>query len=231
MDEKTENRLGKIEALLAKTVDNGCTQEEATAAAEAAQRLMTTWGLEEAMLRVGRKVGVEEIATMLIPISGYWFKQRMRLYSYIATVNDCKCAYRNPSKVVKGGILATGFKEDIERTKILAHRLDAHMMHSLRGKSTSHAWKVSFLEGYCMTINMRLTRIKREATEAYKVHTPGTALAVIDKGKQVADAFETAHGKLRYSKNSGPKNFNSDGYRSGQDAGARANISTAELGR
>src|SRR6185503_520264 len=149
-----------------------------------------------------------------------------------AKLNDCRCVFQPTYKNRQGGLFVTGFKEDVDRTREICFRLDAHMLHSMRGKQVNHGWKLSFLDGYYHAVISRLSKAraesKRTAEQVYETKT--MALALVDKDKQVEDAYNDRWTNLRTTKSRGPKNFNGAGYSAGVAAGNSANLANGSIG-
>jgi len=106
--DKREGILAKIRALMAKTPENGCTEEEAKAAAAMVDRLLEKYeiDLDEVALRK-QEFAEHEVANG-------WLHPVGMAASSIATFTDCKCWIKNGKQIVY-----LGFSVDAEIAEYL----------------------------------------------------------------------------------------------------------------
>jgi Protein of unknown function (DUF2786) len=225
----------KIKALMAKTVQAGCTESEALAAADMAQRLIREYqiNLSEAEL-------IEEgFSNLELP----WVSERQqfiedRLATVIAAFTGCK-AFRFIGKPSRGQgkqakkdnykLIFIGLKSDVAFASWLINSLfsfaasaaDTHAINECHGYSAQQkreAWR-AFVDGLCDRIRSRLRQLKQAAQQT----SNGRSLMVIDKQALIAQYIQdrgfhiTGGKKVTVSLNNN-ENFYA-GYRRGASAG------------
>jgi len=93
------------------------------------------------------------------------------------------------------------------------------------------AFMQSFLIGYANVVGSRLSAQRKEAVKEAEDTRPGVALAVIDRDKAVANAWEKRHPPSSFAKaGRGASNSANAGYYAGRDAGSRANLGQSSVG-
>lgn len=136
-----------------------------------------------------------------------------------------------------------GFKRDAERVKLLANEfmLDAKAQAGAY-KSTPHYpgdrtasdrttnWRKSFMMGYAAEVRTRYAEAKRMLDDEQPGWaTTGSALVLVSREKQVADAY-AAKTNLRRGGRRRMQGFNPNGYASGQEAARNSNVGRARIG-
>jgi hypothetical protein len=225
----------KIKALMAKTVQAGCTESEAMAAADLAQRLINEYqiNLSEAELME------EGFSNLELP----WVSERQqfiedRLATAIAAFTGCK-AFRFIGKPSQGQgkqskkgnykLIFIGLKSDIAFASWLLNSLfsfaenegDKHAINECHGYSAQQkreAWR-AFVEGACDRIRSRLRQLKQAAQQT----SNGRSLMLIDKQALIAQhikdqGFKITDGKKVTTKLNNNESFYA-GYKRGADAG------------
>jgi Protein of unknown function (DUF2786) len=225
----------KIKALMAKTVQAGCTESEAMAAADMAQRLINEYqiNLSEAEL-------IEEgFSNLELP----WVSEKQqfiedRLATAIASFTGCK-AFRFISTLSKGQgkqnkkgnykLLFVGLKSDIAFASWLINNLftfaasaaDAHAIHECYGYNAQQkraAWR-AFVDGCCDRIRSRLAALKQAAQQS----SIGHSLMLLDKQALIAQhladqGLQINKGKKVTTELNNNESFYA-GYRKGADVG------------
>jgi len=225
----------KIKALLAKTVQAGCTEQEAFTAFELAQRLISEYQIDltEAEL-------IEEgFSTFALD----WTSEKRqfiedRLVVAIGKFTDCKplrvvnsSCFGKGKKTKKGSykLVFYGFKSDVAFASWLISSLisfaensaEAHVLYELGEeyslKQQKEAWR-AYVEGLCDRIRKRLAELK----QAPKVKT-GNAVAIINK-VQLIEQYLNEHGVKTKPGNKLSTNLDNEesfyaGYRRGEEAG------------
>lgn len=108
VDPKREERIRKIQALLSKTVENGCTEEEAASAQSAVQNLMEKWAIEDGDLGLGEKFRLyEQVVNVSHPDSSW----RGSLLNAVALNTGVYCVRFNANfrHASNKGSLGTGY--------------------------------------------------------------------------------------------------------------------------
>jgi hypothetical protein len=199
MDVQRKTEIAKkIKALLAKTVQAGCTESEAMAATETAQRLLAEYQID--------LTEAELIEEGFAFFEMDWVSERQqfiedRLAVAIGKFTDCK-AFRHmgdrtlgPGKKNKKGcykLVFHGFKSDVAFASWLVNSLitftsnaaEAHALYECNGYSAQQrreAWK-AYAEGVCDRIRARLKILK---TPAQVKSVDNRALTIINKSALV----------------------------------------------
>lgn len=210
----------KIRALLAKTVDNGCTEAEAMSAASKAKQLMDEYqiDLDEAGLEAeGFVRGTAEGAE----------KRKLNAQDWLANAISEYCEVKSWRTAVGGfysgrakyRYVFFGLRSDVEFANWLLKALEAFCWqraddYAVQTGEGDYLSKRNFVMGCASRISQRL----REQVAARKVQNQHTATGkslVIVKSAMVKREFDKLGLRLRTASRSG-------GYRSGGSAGAHA---------
>lgn len=238
MDEKLQSVVDKITALLNKTTARGCTDEEAEAAAEAAQRLMAKYQIDQAMLAFSGKGDGEAdvLDTVKLDIASSYFNPRLFLLDGIAKANDCRVVYFTKARGYRtNGAKVLGFKKDIALVMMMYTTLVAHMESSARryiprpGHGTNYKQRESHMMGFQQEVGRRLREARRFAEAQAKAEQPAAtsssvALALVDKTAQV-DKYVGKTGKGR----AGGGRYDYSAMQAGAQAGRNADIGGTRL--
>lgn len=216
----------RILALSAKTVKNGCTEEEAMAAISMVGKLLQQYNLsmDEVELRA------EECDTLIINTES---KVRGGVYfaiSAIGSFTGCKVWTRRTSTELSYCFF--GQKSDLLMAKYLYDLIVAAIKtESIKFKKTSayimarskKAATSSFTVGMGSRLSIRLSNTKKENENEVITARGGNTALVVLKSKIVDEAYRDLG--LKLSKNNGKtKIYNGSAYRSGQEAGDRVNL-------
>lgn len=231
----------KIAALLAKAEDPAATPAEAETYSRKAEELMVKWGISDALLaakRDGHDVRPEKIVERMHKIHHRYYQAEVMLVHNIAlgmgTVRVLKSDQYNHTSYV----YLIGYESDLDRLEVLWHSLWLQANTALKkwwkeykatpeGKYRTRSSEVfkdrrEFLLAFGSRVRTRLREMYRKEEAA--TGEPGTALALVDRGKQVDDEVARMHGKLRSG-----RGLNASGSYAGRAAGAAAG-SRADLG-
>lgn len=234
-DTKLQGVVDKITALLNKTTARGCTDEEAEAAAEAAQRLMAKYQIDEAMLAFSGKGEADTLDTIRIDIASSYFNPRLFLLDGIAKANDCRVVYFTKARGYKtNGAKVLGFKKDIALVMMMYTTLVAHMESSARryiprpGHGTNYKQRESHMMGFQDEVGRRLREARRfaeaQAQQEQPTGSTSMALALVDKRQQV-DRYVGKTGKGRTGRGS----YDGAAMGAGRQAGRNADIGGTRL--
>lgn len=152
VDDKIVDRIQK---LIAKASDPGCTEEESQAFFAKAYALMAKWQIDDAVLRIAGQRDPDDVIVRERIEGMPWttFKHRSLLWHFAAKYNSCMAVLdvqsharkiyerdeggrviydektgKAKSTRARGGILLVGYKSDLERVKMIASGLDLHML-------------------------------------------------------------------------------------------------------
>jgi hypothetical protein len=216
---KRERARKLIRDLMAKTTDNGCTEQEAAKAAAKASELMAQYDLTMA--------DAQEVRDDV-------YGARKRSYrnndheivkfcaGAIAKFCDCR------SYSAKDYVCMFGQQHD---TEIAHYLLDVVMnaanaewkrFYKAQGRATPKARR-GFMLGFAKRINARLTEIKKERSAGVPT---GTSLVVV-KEQVVAERYAAHTATMRFSRSRSIRSAGDAGaYIAGDMAGRRVNITT-----
>ena len=239
--------IEKIKALMSKTIDNGCTEQEAMSAAEMVARLLKEHNLNLSEVEVKSEVCVkEEVDVTLRAHPVIWVGQA------IATFTDTK-AWRTPSS---GKYVFFGLKHDVSvaayMMDMIRHIMELEYTKFKTGKSApvsagpTFSWgrfsltpaaslgqagashkpaahgktlRHSFMLGMAMRVRERLIALSRANQPT------GTGIVLV-KSAVVNQQYKNLNLKMSFS-NARPSVRNSDAYNSGKEAGDGVNLNSA----
>lgn len=208
----------RIRALRSKTVANGCTQDEALAAASKAIELLARYGLAD---------GEEAVADRPVKISKGRRSRLELLFQAIAWVCHCRLYYRHDVGASQAVYIGRDPWPDV------AAYLHAVVVGATRRATKefrgTHAYKAKrlprtraaalrvFLEGFVLGLSGKLIQLKRQAGEDAQ---QAADLAIADAARNAVSGLKTlAPRKPLKLRRAG------DTLMSGFDAGRRANVS------
>lgn len=154
-DEVKQRRLRILQALFAKTEDNGCTEAEAATAQEEALRLMGAWAIEDWELdQSSDKPKLMLQKKLNVKYANGW---RVSLCSRVALNTGVFCTYTGRSDTIEFW--------GPEHTVILAATIAEHMVHIVEMMSKEHARKTGtgtkgrrdYAEGCGMRVGTRIS--------------------------------------------------------------------------
>lgn len=207
--------LRRIRALMAKTTDNGATEEEALAAARKVGELVDKYELDLSSISLREEVcirkGVEVGRTNAHPVQ----------YTAVAIskYTDTKAWIGLPNRTIH----FFGLKPDVEVAIYLTHLFRTALEREWRGfgASLTHTrrHRTSFMRGMAGRLSERLEQMKADREKA---KATGTSL-VVAKGHLVSEQFAKSGVKLGNPKPRTRRVFASS-YKAGQAAGDRVAI-------
>lgn len=235
-------RVAKIMALLSKTEERGCTPEEAEAAFSAAQRLMTKWAIDEAILNAanGKKAEERIVTDRSVVVKGGYVMQLGTLWKVVAEANDCHMLWSKYNS--RATIIIAGYESDVKRVLLLGTSLMLQLLREIRaGKPAydewdhrsrgmqAYIWRRSFAEGWVSAVGRRLREARQSAVDETKRETGQDLLpALIDRRKTVEQFVrDELHPRAgRASRQS----YNWSGAAAGKVAGAHADLGHSRVG-
>lgn len=213
-----EPLLDKIRALMAKTVDNGCTEAEALAALDKARAMMDAYEVTEADLQLSK--AETAVLRREPPGSKDPHKIKAHLASAVARFCDCK-VWRSGDGLTFCGLpsdarFATWLLDNL--TAFVQRELVSHLIGSLAAGHERRLIVRSFAFGCCARVSQRLDALCAQSVAAQSSN--GRALVVV-KSQAIADKLRELGivlGKSRASRST----IDGAAYRAGQAAGDRA---------
>lgn len=213
--------------------------EEADAALAMAQRLMTKYSIDEAMLREAKPgEAVEEITELKLVYTGGMRKALYMLGHRLAEYNGCRAFFTDKRHAKPRNITVTviGFPKDLERIELLDTSLKLQCAVALKrftAENIDPSWhrgykrneKREFVIGFVEGVAVKLELAEEEAVrEAAEERGTGVELALRSRKDQVDDWTDTAYPNLR-SIRSRMQRGSVTAKAKGIDEGKRANTS------
>lgn len=203
--------LAKIKALLAKTVENGCTEAEAMSALSVARRLMDEHDVAQRELDFGDEQVTDETS-----IKPDWDRVRSRLLPYVAKF--CHCVGWT-TRGLSGAVTFCGLESETVFAHWLLDMLSDFVTREMENYAASlptgrmtRIERASFVTGAVERIATRL----HELTSA-----PTTGRDLVVARNALIDAF-LAKNDIRLREGFTLNQTEGDAYGAGRDAGARA---------
>lgn len=228
-----QNLLAKIEALLAVANHPNTGANEAEAASNRANVLMTKYAIDEAML--GNTNGdPKEMEVRKFNVGAPYAAQRRTLLGLIAKSQKLRSV-----GVGNGVVAVAGTKVQLDMLDKMFGALSIQMANAAanaREAGVSGAalvsWRTNFQKAWCSTVFKRLVEQRKNAeTDATVEHGPGVGLMLRDESARMNEHFmawfkqEYPGHTIRTSK----QRAGSAGYGAGQSAGGRADIGNRRL--
>lgn len=223
MDTNTRDRmLAKIRALQSKTVENGCSEAEAMAAAEKAVQLLTAYNIDQT------EVDIQAAAhrDLEIDIGKGAFHPVEQCASGIAALTDT-IVWKTKGRTTGRWLRFFGEEQDLAvagyLVDVIRRSMDsewaAFKAQCVRSRTFAH--KPSFMSAMARRVHDRLTEMKREQQRQTMAAT-GRSLVVV-KTAVVRQAFADLGIKLKAGKTS-QKRAEAASYDAGREAGGRVSL-------
>lgn len=224
--------LRKVRAMLAKA-ESTQYAEEAEAYTAAAQRMMTRYRIDSAMLEVSGARTTEGPAGRRIGVETPYESAKVTLLCAVAQANGCRTVWHKSLSFCT--LVGTSADLDlVERlfTSLLLQAATAVSHLGARSETGSHArsrsFKRSFLTGYAVRIGERLTEASRSEVQEAGARPGGAELVPLlaARGREVDRAVETLFPSLRPAR-SRVSSLDADGWASGRGAADAARLGVA----
>lgn len=224
-----ESQLEKIRGLLAKAEATSF-PEEAKAFFDGAQRLMTTYAIEEAELRKEGR-GDQKPVVVTVVVEAPYANAKSTLLAVVARNMNCRVTVPH-SSVRKGKGMWTahlyGFPNRVTDTEMMYTSLlvqcTGEMMASEKPRDVhGKTWYNNFILGFVSEIQARLRKAKREAESQSQV---GNALVLV---RDEMAAVNELVGKVNRGGGNN-SSYNAAARSAGRDAGSRASFSRGSVG-
>lgn len=206
-----ETILSRVQALMNKTVEKGCTPEEAAAATALAQNLLFKHNLSLAQAKDHKKADKEAIKNHTTKVQGakVSYRWRQSLANCIASYNWCSVIVDARGET----IWIIGKPSNVAVVEYLSEII-GDQIHKLGQKACdSRSFYMSFCRGAVHTIGDRL----RSQQEANIKAAAGSTALVVQSEKELKDAVSAYFPKLVKSRQT--RIGNADGYFAGRKAG------------
>jgi hypothetical protein len=235
MNDKLTALRARIRALMAKTVTNGCTEAEATAASAKVAELMDKFGFEMADLEEREEIvegNYESIKSAIGPV----------VYVATAIANFCDVkVWKTTSNVLnnKGSVVRKvsikyfGRVSDVE----LAHYMTDIIARAMNNSEKAWAKQIrktggavefrnctQFQRGMAARISTRLVTMKEERNHTVHGNNTGYSLVLV-KNAEVDEAYNALSIKLKDARRS-KKILHTNAFYSGVEAGDKVALNT-----
>ncbi|MCA9831539.1 MAG: DUF2786 domain-containing protein [Dehalococcoidia bacterium] len=238
-----------IAALLAKTVENGCSEQEAASALEKAQELLLRYNLsaEEVQTRAdGHEALQRRVGQQDVEVAG-GFKWRASLLAAIARANLCRVVLSDEGE--RGTIHVFGKQENVrvvlDMWTWVAEQLERLAFGSLRdymqptqqarwdfhadGSVTPRPWtpkgdedEAIYLAGFYRAAVKRIDQRLETAMRRFQAESEQTRALVVSSGRELSEAVRRIFPQL--ARWSGMPNYGRDGMKAGARAGDRVKL-------
>lgn len=218
--------IDRVRALLAKTVENGCTEAEALAAAETAARLMEEYEVSRDDVDSVKddRYGIRTIDNL----ASKGNRMHPAQYCLQAIARFCNVrVWRSGSQIKLFGSEAdTEFAKYL--TTIVQIAMEREVAAYLRGPDRpagvhGASLRASFLHGMAHRVSGRLNELSRQRTQRMQSTEKGTALVVV-KDQEVARRFSQLGMKLKSGGSRTTTVRSGNAYQAGQRAGDRVSF-------
>jgi Protein of unknown function (DUF2786) len=237
MTTEREALLAKIRGLLAKTVENGCTEAEAFAALDKARAWMDAHEVTEEELRL-----TEKEAAIIRAYSRPNDKYDIRFTLAEGVAEFTGCEYWRQPKLLKEGrrnqyewtTTFCGLPSDVDLAHGLLATLEGFVRHELvnhllgdQSAASARRQKINgFVDGCCSRINQRLHELVEQSKA--RASTNGKALIVV-KSAAIAEKMKADGIRIRYSGGGTCRQTDNGSYAAGRAAGDRASFSRGRI--
>ena len=217
-----DNLLGKVRALMAKTMANGCSEAEAMAALAKARAMIDAYEISDAELSLTKEEKAV-FADSASKLDKHGIRNGMAMA--IARFTGCE-VWRNSA----GGLTFCGLRSDADFAHWLVDSLAQFGQSELANYLASGSAQVGnrrllingFVAGFSSRVSARINAMSDESQAASRAKSNGTALVLV-KENAIKDKLAAAGIKLRKARRSSRRmDFGAHG--AGAAAGARASF-------
>jgi Protein of unknown function (DUF2786) len=213
----TDDILARIRKLLAVAEHPTTPVFEADAAARAAERLMSKYAVDSALLDAGAATGVKpQIRTVLVETP--YATAKTMLVGAVANAYGVRAITLRSTGTLR--MTLVGFAADLQIVDLLYTSLLLQATTALRRQPASgRAFRRAFLIGFAAEVGQRLAAAHQEAVA--EAGTASTALVLRDRRRQVEDAVREQFPRLRTTR---ATVSDAGGLVAGRKSGADANL-------
>jgi Protein of unknown function (DUF2786) len=213
----TDDILARIRKLLAVAEHPTTPGFEADAAARAAERLMSKYAVDSALLDAGAPTGVKPQIRTIVVETPYATAKTM-LVGAVAHAYGVRAITHRSTGPVRMSLV--GFASDLQIVDLLYTSLLLQATTALRRQRASgRAFRRAFLIGFAAEVGQRLAAAHQEAVA--DTGQASTALVLRDRGRQVEDAVREQFPRLRTTR---ATVSDAGGLVAGRMSGADANL-------
>jgi Protein of unknown function (DUF2786) len=226
-----ENVLNKIRALLAKTLDNGCSEAEAMAALDKAQAMQDAYAVTEAELNLTK----EEKAILRREPPGTKDPHRIKWLLSTAVAKFCNCQCWRQRRNQGGGLVFCGLPSDAQFATwlldTLANFVQAELVNHLMESEPSNEDRREAIRGFVLGCTERISQRLDELCKQSATSATSTAKAlVVVKNAAIQARLDELGIHLRTSSDFCVA-WDASSYAAGKAAGDRASFGRPVSGR
>ena len=215
-----ESLLDKIRALMSKTTDNGCTEQEALSALSKARAMMDAYEVSEEDLALTK----EEKAVLRAEPKGTRDPHGIKVSIAMPVAKFCDCEVWKSSN----GLTFCGLKSDVQFATWLLDNLTAfvqgelvgHLVGCLAPKGGRRFIINGFVAGFAKRISERINALCQQSAV---VASSNSRAMVLVKSTAVADRLKELNIHLGKGRRSS-KRLDGSSYQAGKSAGDRASF-------
>lgn len=224
METEREKLLGKVRALMAKTVENGCTEEEHLAALAKAQAMIDAYVITDAELSLTK----EEKAVFRREPKGTPDPHSIKRQLAVGVAKFASCKVWRDNREGAGALVFCGLRSDAQfATWLLDHlalyvqkALAEHLMGDLAYGGDRRLVINGFVIGCCSRISGRLNEL---VTGSQAAAVGNSRALVVVKDAAITAKMAEAGVNLRKSRSSS-RQYDAGAYAAGRAAGDRASF-------
>jgi hypothetical protein len=220
MTDNREKMLDKIRALLSKTTENGCTEEEELASLAKARALMDAYEVTGADLQLAKDEGA--ILRKEPPGSRDMHGIKAAMAGAVAQFTDCR-AWRDR----KAGLVFCGLPADVRfATWLLDHLtafVQAELVKHLMGDTRMNGGRRLAINGFVIGATSQITRRLTELCKPAATASVNSRALVVTKQAVIRAKMAELGIHLRKGRSSG-RQYDASSLASGRSAGDRASF-------
>jgi hypothetical protein len=232
MTTQREGLLEKIRGLLAKTLDNGCTESEAMTALDKARAMMDAYAVSESELNLTK----EEKAVLRREPPGTKDPHRIKWWLLRSVAGFCGCKGWRERRNEGGGLVFCGLPSDAQFATWLLDALTAFVQaelvkHLMEADYASKQENREGIRGFVLGCTDRISqRLDELCAQSTAVATSNATALVVVKGQAVQAKLDELGIKFS-SCSSSCSTWDSSSYAAGKAAGDRASFGRPVSGR
>lgn len=210
--------LSKIRGLLSKAEDAAATPAEAETYSRKAEELIARYAIDTALIQ--QKTGRGKPVTRTYEAQAPYGKAKCALANGIALAHGCKVIMMRDKS-----FRIVGFEADLDMVDMLFTSLIVQGTNAvLNSAHGGKAFRASFWYSFAGRVSERLAERRKQTTEEA---APGTGLVLVDRAKEVDDAFAEAFPR---TKSVTARVTSAAGVEAGRNAANRADMGGQRFG-
>ena len=223
--------LGRVRKLLAMAEADGLTDAARETYNAKAAELIAQYGIDRALVEEAGPTRVAA-ADLVLEVHPPYARDKITLLASIVAPLGCRLVHRTERRAGGTGHRAHlfGMDADLTRAQLLFTSLLVQQAHGLAVAAPpvwedARAFRRSWMAGFAVAVQHRLTTAERAAAAAARPTAAGTSVALVlaDRSDRVDEHLATVYPRLRSARG---RQLSGSGGRAGYDAGQRADLGT-----